>query len=823
MQYRNQENILSHPKKKLLTHLNETAGYSRQIAPNKNPAHTEFNYEEIANDVAILHDYGKLTQFFQKYIHPEDEHNGKDALSNHSQFGAVVALNILSKKYSQLIGLASYIAIKNHHGYLHRTIDNEGHLLTNMSEADKRKRQILSKQFENIIKNTPKIANKVLYKITDSHDIKTVYDEFIDNKKRVEQISTLPNEDRKHLYEITFTLWNTLITADKLSAADLYEEYGTEPDNITIDRLNKHIEALQSDDCSQLNKLREKAREEALEWSEKYEKSDKTIIHNLSLPTGFGKTFTGLSAALKKQEQTEGNIIYALPFTSIIDQVDDDIQSVFNVVPTQKEYTVHHYLSETKSELDDKTDKSSKEEYLLAKTWDSPLVLTTFVQLFESLAAPTNSQGLKIPSLKDSIIILDEPQALSYDWWRLIPKLSDYLATVYDATIISMTATQPTMFKVAPEVDSVNEILQSKSPYLNYLTENQRVKYEMTDAVENYLNHGAEETPNKYDKIATQMVENHSTSTAAICNTISSARLLTDCLTQTLSNTNIINKSVLKSKDDTQIEDHIDNTSENVIHLTTRITPFDRKQLIRAIRYCAESNISVYVISTQLIEAGVDVSFEQIYRDIAPIPSIVQAAGRCNRNGEADLGTVQITRLGPTDDDVDTTPSALVYNQGLQLLNATRNTLKDTTAPLSEIDMIQSVTKFYHYIQEDAGQEEYAKYIEAYNMPELATLSLIQSRETVDIAICNEQIFDELFPEERNFESLSTGQKVHIEKTLEKHAISYPIPYDDEAEQRLRNNIGINLGQKYYIPRFNTHYDSVEGFTFNNQQPNQFI
>jgi len=164
---------------------------------------------------------------------------------------------------------------------------------------------------------------------------------------------------------------------------------------------------------------------------------------------------------------------------------------------------------------------------MLGESWRSGVVLTTFVQLFESLAGPTNAQGLKLPALANSVIVLDEPQTLSKPWWPAIRRLTETLTEEFGATIISMTATQPTLFTEAPQLESVPLVTDVDE----HFNATERVTYAVDDSVWNY----PETPPLSHDSAAQRVVDSvldetndpSACSAMAICNTILSSRELT--------------------------------------------------------------------------------------------------------------------------------------------------------------------------------------------------------------------------------------------------------------------------------------------------------
>lgn len=832
------DEILSHPetdksdRTRLISHLDGVKKNIQKITPVQTSEKIP-NTKELLSDIAYLHDIGKCTKNFQRYIRGEKY---KHKLKQHSEIGALIGAHVLEKKYnSEYIALLTLIIIRNHHGYMKRNVDSElkDYIKTYSSAETVRER--LQAQLKDM-EHAEDTVNEILINCNS----KLTYDDIITadvvtNQARYKRLRELVNKDT--LYEDVLSLWSALITADKLDASGLSQNYfSSQSRRVDYDQLDEHIEELQSEQTQQnqtgaqskealikINDLREEARQHAIKWAEDVD-VDTNTIYNLSLPTGFGKTFSGLSAALKLSDRKEGNIIYALPFTAIIDQVDEDLQEIFKIDPTDKEYTIHHYLAETRTKIgDDNTDTSSRDEYMLAKSWNSHLTLTTFVQLFETLTTPKNTQALKIPALKNSVIILDEPQALSYDWWELIPRLSSFLMRKYNATVISMTATQPKLFSDSEYINNVREILPDKSQYYNHLKNKNRVEYRTTNRLDAYLEKGADAEPDTYeeisDKIKKDLQQDSINSICAICNTVKSTQALTKSVEKNIPDINFVNEYIL-SDPDIDPQESVLSDKTNLIHLSTRITPFDRRRLLKTLDYAIENNYNIGVISTQLIESGVDISFNKLYRDVSPIPSIIQAGGRCNRNNELDTGQVVITRLEPSQDDTDVTPAAMIYNNSLPLIDATRKTLtKDMVYP--EGRFIQLTETFYNQLEE-IGDCEYVDYVSDYNVEKLDTLSLINSYKTIDVSITNEKTKDDIFPTPHQFDNLSSGHKSHILTELEKYTVSIPLPRSEEEQKKIRNQLGFKFGEQYLLLRNSPTYSEKYGLDVT-KQPEQFI
>ncbi|QAU14455.1 hypothetical protein EKH57_17365 (plasmid) [Halorubrum sp. BOL3-1] len=461
-------------------------------------------------------------------------------------------------------------------------------------------------------------------------------------------------------------------------------------------------------------------------------------VYTLTLPTGAGKTITGTQAALKFHEAqvSDGPLIHILPYTSIIEQTESVYQTLFEEhgVTTG----VDHYLADNAPEGETDTDDSTDSDDLIEtayQSWHTDITLSTTVQLWESLYGPSKSQATKLPQFYNSTIIIDEPQTTPPTWWNRVEQLVDTLNSVFNATVILMSATHPPLQYPTPNVgpDGEAELAPSVS-----LPDNVTVTLDASIPTD---------TPLSPDPAATHLrdeIVDGRDSILSIHNTISNARAVTESLISRLhtdtevsvENIHTIYTDLITDGDDTESEspadveydretiyDQLPSTEVLVdalieceadvllVPLTTRNRPCDRSRILDALsalldRYPrstadVESLPTVVALTTQLIEAGVDISFESLYRDIAPYDSLVQAAGRCNRNYEYGVGNGSVTlwrlnaRQGANTSQI---PAEYVYNQtGINELHRTVQTLESTMSDdrrISQSDFLSGYTDY---------------------------------------------------------------------------------------------------------------------------------
>jgi CRISPR-associated endonuclease/helicase Cas3/CRISPR-associated endonuclease Cas3-HD len=525
--------------------------------------------------------------------------------------------------------------------------------------------------------------------------------------------------------------------------------------------------------------------------------------------------------------------VYALPFTSVIDQVVDELEEIYETGTTGRLLTAHHHLAETTIRDGtgdaEKADLSDDTASMLAESWRGGLTVTTFVQLFESLAGPRNRQSMKLPALYNSVIILDEPQSLPLDWWKLAPRLIGLLTEQYGATVIAMTATQPRLFEGTNHVDDVVELVDEPETYFDCVT---RVAYELDGSAERYL--ADRERPKSYASAAAELRTAFDTDTSAlaVCNTIDSACELTARVTA--SEPAAVNVGTeyadaladagdVGTVDPVVVANSVETAGDRaVLHLSTRLRPADRLTLIETAKELTERGHGLVVVSTQLVEAGVDISFDRVYRDLAPIDSIVQAAGRCNRSFERDRGCVTVWWLEVPGDQAKT-PAEAVYNRGVSLLPVAAETLRsvrDDVESLTETTVARtSVEQYYRRLREErnVGDQTYADYVDNARADDLGDLSLIDQRRSVEVLVCRtakeRSLADAIRKADREYDFGRLQSLLDETKPLR---ISIPIyRHDDETAEAIEALPRLVEEEGIYeldVRHHGTHFDPTEGF-----------
>jgi len=681
--------LKSHPDKLLVNHLRRVGELSRKTVADKS---LNIDDADLLKDgaylIGITHDLGKATDFFQKYIVELDEKKKKSLkakdTTHHGLLSAFFTYAVMKEYLNQTerngglaeyLPILSFLAVKRHHGNLQNAMDE-------IKETDVDKEKILKIANEQIDSIDKAEINEILScllaekNITINIDVDNVTNYILNDaikdirRKEKSFVRGLGEKSDLYPYFISQFLYSALLDADKTDAG---------LGGINLDRLD--LSSMLVDDFRELkgfssnkdniNSLRNQIYEEAIERINDWNLNDKII--SLNVPTGTGKTLAALSLSLKLRARLENEkkikprIIYALPFLSIIDQnygVFKDVVSPNNVdLKDSRLLLKHHHLADVKykteeSEFD--VDKS----LLLLEGWNAEIIVTTFWQLFNTLFSNRNKQLRKFNKLANSIIILDEVQAVPHQYWQLIHDSLKLLCEKFNSYVIFMTATQPLIFDEAK--GEIKEIAQRKEEYFRGLN-----RIELIPRIERAL------TLDEFKALLNEdLIQKNEKDFLIVLNTIGSAQM------------------VYKFIQDLKLE----NTKE--VFLSTNVIPKVRLERINEIRKSKDSQkVRKVIVSTQLIEAGVDIDADIVYRDFAPLDSINQVAGRCNRNSSKDeKGTVSIFILK------DDRKEFYKYIYDPFLISKTLDILKPIKGPIKESEFLDLNNKYFKAVKRGMGE-----------------------------------------------------------------------------------------------------------------------
>ncbi len=569
-----------------------------------------YGVEHIAKIVGRHHDDGKNTEKFLTYL--RDAAEGKPVVRGsvtHSTHGAVLVdkFAFSGNLHSRLASEIIRTTIMSHHG-LRDGLSMDGKLV--FTEAAKKitdsftaaeeyvcsyyGKNILEKEFANAIDNAKTIRNKIK--------------DFRCKEK---------NAGSPHFYLSMYIrlLTSILIDADRTDTAcfedsiPLPQFKPKEDMKIIWHRLrnnyeNKLLELPKKKKPSVLDIFRK----EISEFCAGFDKGESGIFR-LVVPCGAGKTLSSLRYALNAAEKYgKKHIFYIAPFNSILEQNAAEIRDYIG----DREAVLEHHSNII---FDNDETEEGKRYRLLTENWrDSPIIATTAVQFLNTLFASSTSCVRRMQTLGDSVIILDEIQALPIKVLKLFNAAMNYLAYFCHSSVILCSATQPLLDKLD--------------------------RYRILPPVKILENEG------KYDDAFRRVQIKDCTSWVGMSYTEVADFILAE-VESARSVLTVVNTKKCARGVFTQLRSKVDG-SYLLFHLTTNMCAAHRKKVLDKIRVnLSDSSYKgkIICISTSLIEAGVDVSFERVVRSLTGLDSIVQAAGRCNRNCEKDCGRVSIINI----------------------------------------------------------------------------------------------------------------------------------------------------------------------------------
>lgn len=524
--------------------------------------------------VGEYHDVGKGMTFFQDYLI-----SGKENLyKNHALISAAIFRSKYNAEDEYLVYLA-FLAIAKHHGSMDTVLLPSGQGY-----------RVLPKQYRDWHKNIKLHDPEGIIGLAETLDLGEI-EEFYGIKGDL-----ISREKSDKWFFMLQYIFSKLIWADKMDSAQLEPTKAASYPTLTD---IEHYITLKSQGIDQeINKERQKIRNTVLQrladWDDAYLKTHR--IFTITAPTGTGKTITGISVAVLLAERLEKiygakpRIITALPFVNILEQTKTDYENLFQDVLT------HYSLNE----IEQKGELPLKDKYLLTNSWESSVIITTFVQLFESVFTSKNKSLLKLNKLAGSIVILDEIQALPDKYYPVIGAALKRISDYYGTRFLLMTATQPEIItfaqKIIPEQILVTELLENHQTYFEKMSRTQiiprfTIKIDTLRIIE-----------------LIDITRKPNESALIVVNTIRRSIELFQLLKKRY-------------------------PEEIILYLSTNLIGVDRKNVINTAKGLIKESRPFIMVATQTIEAGVDLDFNIGYRDLAPLESIIQIAGRINRNG----------------------------------------------------------------------------------------------------------------------------------------------------------------------------------------------
>lgn len=683
MYFYNNCKLKSHSEHLLVEHLTGVSNVGLDLAMFYN---LDDHTRGLIKLIGMCHDFGKATKYFQKKLNGgtwELQKQNELDLANHGLISALFGFWVCNKLYTEEDALKVFLVIKKHHGNM-----SDMYKELSVSNKVKQLRKVAKQGFSddcikelNMIYEEFEVDVKGFLNWLLTEDLEEVMDEYV----MLDDITGFSTSyEYIKLYISVCELYSILLTGDKmhLIGYSIKDKEGIDLDLTPKTVFNKTIIDCYKEDL--ISKLKANNKASGLffdlkqlvskEVKEVLECDDRTKgIYSLNVPTGVGKTLLAYEVAFElASRNSEFNtlIVYCLPYMSIIDQnynVLKEILEFSGIDVTESKLLKYHSLAEIEysiSQQYEDTDitaknKEGNELYLKNKgctkckdilveglireiklsdydalfcrdNWQSNIVCTTFVQLFDTLfKASKNKVGSRFHRLRGSVLVLDELQCINPKYFKVLEEMLRFLVKEWGIRIVLVSATMPLLFEDNEKV----ELVPNKEKYFN-----------MANRIQ-IFNHSDKDM--KLSEFKDEMLDlinlNTNKSVLIVLNTVNSAK---------------------------EVYRHIkSNTNRNVIYLSTEIYPILRLKLIDKIRN-SQGNENYIVVSTQLVEAGVDIDMDIVVRDFSTLDSINQVGGRANRAGLKGLGELHLYYL--VNEDHNNHPfCSYVYPQNLLALTKT--------------------------------------------------------------------------------------------------------------------------------------------------------
>ena len=576
---------------------------------------------ELCTLTALCHDFGKSTAFFQEYIKSKrdgTEYEGNTRDKSHSLISAFFGWHItekwisrndrLAEHWKSFLPLAVFLAIDGHHGR-YKSIED---VLKSVNEHYK----LLERQIDRIQPEIYEYESSG-FKLSDGKDFDIGTIESISGKiRRLNRKYGKINLDIQIEHRIlALFLYSVLLESDKAYlASDNPEQYERDPIDIPDDLVDRYLKTLGTDGT--INEERRRAYEETISDVGRFPLTER--VHSITLPTGLGKTLLSASWALKlrkrieREEAVVPKIIVSLPFLSIIEQTDDVYRKFLGALYEKDKdrlYMPRYSISDFKyrNGIDDEERSDNSVDFFL-NIWNSEIIVSTFDQLLYSLFSLKSKHLMRFHNLFNAIIVFDEIQALPSELWKPFEYFFKKLSEVGGTHILLMSATQPKFFPGA-----IERVPEHEDYFKSRRRVNLRIKPEKK-SLDDFIGN------------LPDILNEHSDESILL-----------------VLNTRDSSKSIYK-----KIEEMIDEKTileRPLIYLSSLVAPSQRTNRILRIKQYIEKELNPVIVTTQCIEAGVDIDVDHIVRDWAPLDSIFQVCGRCNRNGQKGTGRVEIVKL----------------------------------------------------------------------------------------------------------------------------------------------------------------------------------
>ncbi len=565
----------------LSSHLLGVASLSRKFAES-------LGYGIWGEQLGLLHDIGKACLGFQNRL------NGSSERVDHAAPGARIALDRFVRDDSgDIAGWISAFVVAGHHGGMPNGIG----AYSVEGEDSTRFRMPLESRLKHVDATSYcEVLEDLGIQLAEPEELEAL--PFLKRNPAVSHDDRFVKSAIFSLSMLSRMLLSCLVDADYLdterfASPDVAAVRQT-ADESSFDclyrQLEQYMRALQDDATDSLvNHARSSVLRDCIDAA-----SWDPGLFTLTVPTGGGKTLSSLAFALRHAAlHGKRRVIYAIPYTSIVEQT----AAVFRSVLGNASVLEHH------SNYDFTTSEEDRRARLAIQNWDAPVIVTTNVQLFESLFSNRPGKCRKVHNIANSVIVLDEAQTLPDELLLSTLAALECLCLDFGTSVAMCTATQPALRDIWPFGAKPREIIQYRAGFEEAF--GRRARFENMGPIDER-----------------KLIKDLSAEFQALCivGTKPKARRVYESV-----------RGEFRGEED-----------RSIFHLSANMTPAHRADVLLAVRRRLSAGERCVVISTQLIEAGVDISFPVVYREIAGIDSLFQAAGRCNREGECDQGRVKV-------------------------------------------------------------------------------------------------------------------------------------------------------------------------------------
>ncbi|MGY3750380.1 CRISPR-associated helicase Cas3' [Vagococcus acidifermentans] len=726
----------------------------------------------LAGLAGVLHDVGKYSDEFQDYLREavsNPDKPPKRGSVDHSTAGGRVLLEVLNQSVVQKM-IAEMVGnvIISHHGGLNDYI-------TPVSLETPYYRRVYEKELQEFERLKQRFFDEVISR-EELRDYcakaEAELAAFINkSKEQRSDAASIPRD----IDLLTKFLFSCLIDADRTNTR-LFEEntekqawHSAQFFSESLNKLNYHLSKFEQGAASQqpINILRRQMSQQALEFA-----SRSSGIYQLSIPTGGGKTLASLRYALKHAETYQKErIIYVVPFTTIIEQNAQVIREIVG-----DEYLLEHHSNVieddfTAAEYEAGFQEDRFDLKLAKDNWDAPIILTTMVQYLNVFYSRGTRNVRRLHNLVNATVIFDEVQAVPIKCLSLFNESVNFLKNYGQTSLLLCTATQPALDYVSHglELPKEPEIIQNLPQVVEAFK-----RVEIVDKTK--------KEPWHLDDIVTfsQQLMTAANSLLIVLNTKKAVRA-------------VYKQLVAENK-----------SKAAIYHLSTSMCPKHRKQQLEEMIKLMKDNQRVICVSSQLIEAGVDISFNHVIRSLAGLDSIAQAAGRCNRHGSESIREVYVINVSHALENTDKLPE---IQRGAAITGKLLRSLASGTADLlSPNVMMRYFQEYYSTFRTDSAY--YVKCLET-NLFDLLgantfLLSSLKQQKGLDYPL---------------FLSSSMKTIGQYFKVIDNQTTSVFVPYNEEA----RNIIGrlngdpelseltqlLKQAQQYSVNLYNQEIDQL--------------